>query len=212
MKKIYWPYLVPFLAFLVFTYAGPLFPPYGVYLCYPLKTIVVAGILYYYRKAYVEITRRFSGWALLAGVLVFVVWVLPERLGWNPQILPSEFDPYRFGQGGLAYVVIAFRLIGAVVVVPIFEELFWRSFALRWLIDENFTSVPIGQFTWFSCVAIVLGFGFEHQQWFTGLLAGIAYNALLYYRKNLSDCIVAHALTNLLLGIYVLLTQKWFFW
>jgi len=211
MKKIYWPYLIPLLAFIVFTYAGVWLPP-GVYLYYPIKTIVVGAILYYYRKAYAEITPNFSWLAPIVGILVFVVWVLPERLGWNPQIGSSAFNPYTFGKGWLAYVLIAFRLTGAVIVVPIFEELFWRSFAIRWLIHENFTNVPIGTFTWFSCLAIILGFGFEHHQWFVGLLAGVLYNALLYYKKDLFNCIVAHAMTNLLLGMYVLLTQKWSFW
>jgi CAAX prenyl protease-like protein len=290
MKKLYWPYLVPFLVFLVLTYAGSWFLksfhltkkslenlrtvdipeeilkdlqlleeqkftkerefldavekqigkeltdqykdsivkqaeiPYGIYLFYPIKTLLVGMFLYYYyrRKSYPEITRSFSWVAVFIGILVFIIWVLPE--GWYPQIKlgsrefnpfklgSSEFNPYTFGKGWIVYTLIAFRLMGAAVVVPIFEELFWRSFALRWLIKEEFTSVPIGAFTWFSCTVIVLGFGFEHHRWFVGILAGILYNALLYYKKNVSDCIIAHAVTNLLLGIYVLVTQQWTFW
>jgi len=209
MKKIYWPYIVPFLVFLVLTYAGS-WIPHGTYILYPIKTIAVGAILYYYRKSYPEITLKVLWIAPLVGILVFIVWVLPK--GWYPQIGSSQFNPYTFGKGGISYILIAFRLIGAVIVVPIFEELFWRSFAIRWLINEKFSSVPIGTFTWFSCTAIVLGFGFEHHRWLVGLLAGILYNGLLYYKKNLSDCIIAHAVTNLLLGIYVLLTQQWTFW
>jgi CAAX prenyl protease-like protein len=209
MKKRYWPYIVPFLAFLIFTYAG-LGIPYGIYIVYPIKTVVVGGILYYYRKSYTEISFKCSWIAPLVGILAFVVWVLPE--GWYPQLGSSVFNPYTFGKGWISLALIVFRLIGAVIVVPIFEELFWRSFVIRWLINENFISVPIGTFTWFSCIVIVLGFGFEHHQWLVGLLAGILYNVLLYTKKNLADCIVAHAVTNLLLGSYVLLTRQWTFW
>ncbi len=208
MKKISLPYLVPFVAFLVFTYAGSMFN--GTYIFYPIKTLIVAALLFYYRKAYNEITLKFSWLAILVGIAVFIIWVVPE--GWYPQIGSSEFNPYAYGKGWLAFMLILFRLLGAVIVVPIFEELFWRSFLLRWLIDEDFHSIPIGTFTWLSCGAIVLGFGFEHHRWLVGLLAGVLYNGLLYYKKDLSSCILAHAVTNLLLGIYVLQTQQWTFW
>jgi uncharacterized protein len=210
LKSPYWPYLAPCLAFLVFTSAGAWIPS-GVYILYPLKTIIVAAILYYYRKTYTEIHLNFSWIAVLVGIIVFIIWVVPE--GWYPLIgKPDGFNPYTFGKGDLAYFLIAFRLVGAVIIVPIFEELFWRSFAIRWLIREDFTSVPIGTFTWFSCLVIVFGFGFEHHQWLVGLLAGVAYNALLYYKKDLFTCILAHGITNLLLGLYVLYTQQWLFW
>lgn len=209
MKKEYWPYLIPFIVFLVLTYAGS-WIPHGTYLLYPVKTLIVGALLYYYRKAYTELSFKFSWLGLGAGILVFVLWVLPE--GWYPQLGSSEFHPYTYGKNWIAILLILFRLLGAVIVVPIFEELFWRSFAIRWLINEDYTSVPIGQFTWLSCSVIVLGFGVEHHRWLVGILAGIVYNALLYYKKDLSACVLAHAVTNLLLGIYVLLTQQWTFW
>jgi uncharacterized protein len=209
MKKTYLPYLVPFLAFLALTYAAVLVP-YGPYVLYPVKTLVVAGILWYYRKAYSEIGLRWSWLAILVGIAAFVVWVVPE--GWYPQLGESAFNPYQFQAPWIVYGLILFRLLGAVVVVPIMEELFWRSFAIRWLINEEFTTVPLGKFTWFSCLVTILGFGFEHHRWLVGLLAGALYNGLLYYKKDLSQCILAHAVTNLLLGVYVLLTQQWSFW
>jgi len=209
MKKFSIPYLAPFGAFLVFTYAAQ-WIPYGVYLAYPLKTVIVGGMLFFYRRSYPEIKLKCSWIAPLVGIIAFVVWVVPD--GWYPKIGSSAFNPYIFGNDWIAFVLIVFRLIGAVIVVPIMEELFWRSFALRWLIREDFTTVPIGAFTWFSGMAVVLGFGFEHHEWLVGLLVGILYNGLLYSKKNLSDCIIAHAVTNLLLGIYVLATHTWTFW
>ncbi|MGA7827253.1 MAG: CPBP family glutamic-type intramembrane protease [Geobacteraceae bacterium] len=55
-------------------------------------------------------------------------------------------------------------------------------------------------------------FGLEHNLFLAGIMAGIAYNLLLYRTKSLSACILAHGLTNLALGIYVLQTGKWYFW
>lgn len=276
MKKEYIPYIIPFIAFLVLTYAGAWIPD-GSYLLYPVKTLVVGGLLFFYRKSYTELHFKFSWLAILVGILVFVLWIVPENwvphLGWsrfnpNPasfnlqtgnfedlqeaglpeeilsslkpledQEFPTEFEFIKATEAllekdaftsyremllhhavhtqrapWLVYLLIFFRLLGAVIVVPIFEELFWRSFALRWLIDENFSSVPIGTFTWFSASAVILAFGFEHHRWLAGIFAGILYHALLYYKKDLSACVIAHAVTNLLLGIYVLLTQQWSFW
>ncbi len=178
-------------------------------LLYPVKTVIVAAILIFYFNAYRrEIKFSFDWLALIAGVFVFILWVLPEGL--YPQIGFSEFNPYRTGSG--AYIFITFRLIGAVLVVPLMEELFWRSFALRYVISSDFKSIPLGQFSWFSFILISLLFGFEHHRWLAGIFAGIIYAGLLYRRKNLFDPIVSHAITNLLLGIYVILTGKWSFW
>ena len=210
MKK-YYPYLVPLITFAILTYAGSeKLSPHAPYLIYPVKTLIVAALLYYYRHSYPELKLGFSWLAPIIGVIVFVLWILPE--GWYPQLGTSAFNPYVYGKNWIAVVQIIFRLIGAVLVVPILEELFWRSFAIRWIINEDFTHVPIGKFTWFSCIVIVLGFGFEHHRWLVGLLAGIFYNWLLYYKKDLFSCVIAHSVTNLLLGIYVLYTNQWTFW
>jgi hypothetical protein len=43
-------------------------------------------------------------------------------------------------------------------------------------------------------------------------MAGAAYNLLLLRTKSIAQCILAHAVTNFLLGMYVLITKQWFFW
>lgn len=203
---------MPFLVFGLLTYAGSdSLSPHAPYLIYPLKTVIVGALLYSYRRSYTELTLNFSWLALIVGILVFVIWVVPE--GTYPLLgTPTGFHPYVYERLWIVWSLILFRFIGAVIVVPIMEELFWRSFALRWLIHEQFTTVPIGKFTWFSCLVVVIGFGFEHHQWLVGLIAGIAYNGLVYYKKDLFTCVLAHAVTNLLLGIYVLMTHQWTLW
>ena len=136
--------------------------------------------------------------------------MLPEGL--YPQLGHSEFNPFEKGTGFPTYLAIIFRLAGASVVVPVMEELFWRSFALRFVIHSDFKSIPLGRFSWLSFILISLLFGFEHHRWLVGILAGMAYAAILYRRKNLFDPILSHGITNLLLGIYVLSTKQWSFW
>ena len=94
----------------------------------------------------------------------------------------------------------------------VLEELFWRSFAMRLLIDTDFKRVPLGQFAWFSFLAVAVAFGLAHHRWLPGIVAGLVYALVLYHRRNLFDCILSHATTNLLLGIYVLATGRWGFW
>ena len=92
------------------------------------------------------------------------------------------------------------------------EEIFWRSFLIRYIISSDFEKIPIGRFTWSSFLISTVLFGLEHNLFLAGMMAGIAYNLLLYRTKSLAHCIFAHAVTNLLLGIYVLATGKWQFW
>jgi CAAX prenyl protease-like protein len=108
--------------------------------------------------------------------------------------------------------MIGARLAGAVLLVPVMEELFWRSFLIRYLIETDFSKVPIGQFTWASCIITVVLFGLEHNLILAGIMAGLAYNLLLYFTRSIFHCTLSHAVTNLLLGLYVLQTGNWHFW
>ena len=210
LAKYYAPHVAPFLLLILFIYIGPLLNISKAF-AYPLQTIVIAASLIFYWKAYrEEIRYTFDGAAILAGVAVFFIWVLPEKF--LPQMGSSEFNPYDLATGGMVYLLMASRLFGAAIVIPLVEELFWRSFALRFLIESRFKSVPLGQFSWFSFVAVSVAFGFEHHRWLVGIIAGLIYAATLYRSKNLFSPILAHAVTNFLLGVYVMATGKWYFW
>jgi CAAX prenyl protease-like protein len=204
------PYVLPFAIFALMIYAGH-FLTVSKGLVYPATTIVVGLSLFYFRDTWREEIRFSMDWlALLCGVFVFVIWVLPD--GFYPQIGQSQFNPYEYADGQGVYFVIGFRMIGAALVVPLMEELFWRSFALRFMISSHFKSVPLGHFSWFSFLIVSIAFGFEHHQWLPGILAGLVYAGVLYRSRNLFSPILSHSVTNLLLAIYVLFTGKWEFW
>ena len=204
------PYIFPFALFAVCIYTGLLFNISQSFM-YPVKTVLVASSLIYFWNVYKqEIRFSFSWLPVIAGILVFCMWVFFE--GMYPQIGHSEFNPYKHASGYGVYFIITFRLIGATLVVPLMEELFWRSFALRFAIKSNFKAVPLGQFSWFSFIFISILFGLEHERWLVGIIAGMVYSGTLYRRKNLFDPILSHAITNLLLGVYVLSTHQWSFW
>jgi CAAX prenyl protease-like protein len=205
------PYVIPFGTFLLLTGLASWIPVSIVWL-YPIKTILVGALLFMFRRIYTEVKPKISLLAIVIGILVFVLWVLPE--GYYPPLGQSkEFNPLeQFSSWSWAFVWISFRMIGAVVIVPIMEELFWRSFLLRYLINPNFKQVPLGAFSWLSFCGTVVFFGVEHHRWLPGIVAGIIYTLLLYRKKDLFACILAHTVTNLTLGIYVLVTHQWGYW
>jgi uncharacterized protein len=187
------------------------------YLLYPLKALVVGCVLLLFRSRFPEIRLRdlanplHTAVSTVVGLGVFLLWV---NMDWSfgTQGTLQGFNPNLFNNVLARMGIIAFRLFGAVLVVPFMEEIFWRSFLIRYVISSDFEKVPIGRFTWPSFLISTVLFGFEHNLFLAGMMAGIAYNLLLYRTKSLSQCIFAHAVTNLLLGLYVLATGSWSFW
>ena len=191
--------------------------PSTLYYLYPVKAVAVALLLFAYRGAYHELSwgqlanLKLSAAAVLIGLLTFVIWI---RTDWTIAVAgpPQGFDPGLLPAGAVRLGMTASRVAGAVLVVPLMEELFWRSFLLRYLVDPDFESVPLGRFSWFSFLTATLLFGLEHNLILAGMIAGAIYSALLYKTRSLSQCVLAHAVTNLALAGYVLYTGSWYFW
>ncbi len=172
---------------------------------YPLKTIAVAGALWFFRKEYEELKLNFSLLAVVVGLVAIAIWI--------------GIDPYYPKQGGGAgfdpgrnWCFISFRIVGAVIVVPLMEELFWRAFLIRYLVNPDFKKVPVGVFTLPSFAITVVLFGLEHNEWLAGLICGALYNWLYYKRKDVFSCVVAHAVSNAALAAWVLARGDWKFW
>ncbi|WP_092123457.1 CAAX prenyl protease-related protein [Desulfonatronum thiosulfatophilum] len=186
-------------------------------LLYPLRPLAALTALLLLYRAYTElqwIDLTKWGQTLLSvclGLLVFVLWI---NMDWTIGAMtePPGFNPHVFPEGPQRWLMIAIRVSSAVIVVPIMEEIFWRSFLLRYIINSSFSKVPLGTFTWPSLLIGSLLFGLAHHFILAGIMAGIAYAWLLYRTKSLAQCILAHAVTNLALAIYVLRTEQWFFW
>ena len=211
------PFIAPFGIFAAFLALNQLLEalwPDAKYIVYPAQTLVCGCALWRYRHAYGPFRVRGWGFAAGTGTLVLCLWVAPQLFhlapprtgGFNPEPLAAAPGLYAF--------TLAMRFLRLVVVVPILEEVFWRAFMLRILIRPDFSSVPFGAFAWNSCLVTAGLFAIEHQSsdWPAGFLAGLMYNAVAYRTRSLGACILAHALTNLGLGIYICLTRQWGFW
>jgi uncharacterized protein len=159
--------------------------------------------------------------SILIGIAVFVIWVAPDFLvpSWHHFILfdngimghpagntppASKSDP----------IFLAFRIAISVIAVPILEELFWRGWMIRWVIDpHDFESLPLGAYTPVAFWAVALLFASEHGSfWDVGLAAGIIYNWWIMRTRSLWDCILAHAVTNGMLAAYVIGAGQWQYW
>jgi len=181
---------------------------------YPVKVVVVALALWHFRGEYRELLVRPARLPLivsiLLGVLVFVLWINLDQ-GWLNLGGAAGYDP-RTPDGGLNWTLVAFRLAGAALVVPLMEELFWRSFLMRWIERQDFLSVSAAEVGFRAILISSVLFGSEHSLWFAGILAGLAYAWLYRTYNNLWLPIAAHACTNLILGLWVLQTGAWQFW
>lgn len=192
-------------------------PDIALYYLYPVKTFAVAAVLYMYMGKYQELKLsdllkwRSSAVVCLAGVVTFVIWVCIDST-LSVTGAPRGFYPNLLPEGPIRILMTATRVAGAVLVVPLMEELFWRSFLLRYLIDPDFESVPLGRFTWTSFLVTTVLFGLEHHLFVAGMIAGAIYSIILYKTRSLAQCILAHAVTNLALAAYVLYTGRWYFW
>ncbi len=221
------PRVVPFLIFVGLTALQGQFGEASRYWVYLAKTFLGVWMLWVVRPLVAEMKWSFSWEAVIVGVGVFAAWVgldglypslneLVAKAGFGSStVLAKPWNPHtEFGQGsGLAWMFIVVRLLGSVLVVPFLEEVFYRSFAYRWIVKPDFESVPFRQFNAKAFFLTAFIFGFAHpDQWLSGILCAMAYQFLVLHKNRLGDAIAAHAITNLLLGLWVNWRGAWNFW
>jgi CAAX prenyl protease-like protein len=215
--------VIPFGIFLLLTFAQGWFGEAGRYWLYLAKTVIGAWMLWLMRPAVEEMRWNFSVEAVVMGIAVFVVWIgvgdFLEVVGLKSdfgelKIGGKPWNPHEhFGNGSvMASFFVVVRIAGSALVVPPLEEVFYRSFLYRYLIKPDFLLVPLGTFVAMPFVVTSLVFGFEHREWLAGVICGLAYAGLVCWKKRLGDAITAHAITNLLLGIWVVSRAEWKFW
>jgi CAAX prenyl protease-like protein len=187
---------------------------------YVVKTLAAAALLWAGWRHYSKIRWNAAGWGVVVGVLVAVQWVGMETLllrYWPsyPRMTKETFEPLAyFSTAGKAWSFIAVRWAGASLLVPVMEELFWRDYLWRTLLAPNdFKLAQVGEWDLrvFVLVAVIFGAG-VHLEWMTAIVCGLIYGALLVRTRSLGACIIAHGVTNFLLGAYVLYSHQWFFW
>ncbi len=235
------PWLVfigPFIVFMLLTSLEPtpsslggsgigLAIPYAYYpWVYTLKIVLTTLSVILVAPSYRQFPFKVSGWAVLVGVVGIVVWIgickleiernaitalgleklfkLGERSGYNP------FEQISSAAGAWAFLTV--RFFGLVVVVDVVEEFFLRGFLKRYFLERDWWKSPFGTV---NATAVVVGTVFPMLMHPGELLAaGVWFSMvtlLMIRTRNIWDCVVAHAITNLLLGIYVVYSGEWYF-
>lgn len=181
---------------------------------YPLQTLLCAGLLVYFRHDYEFHSLRRPIFTIAVALLAFGFWIAPQQFfHFPPRLLGFNLNAPA-GSPGFYWCTLLLRFVRLVLVAPLVEEIFWRGFLLRYLIAERFETVPFGAFSWLSFSVVTLGFCFSHSMpdWPAALVTGALYNAVAYRTKSLGSCILAHGLTNLALGLWIVATRQWGFW
>jgi uncharacterized protein len=212
----------PFLAFLLLLALRGALPPEGASgidprWIYGLTVLIVGGMLLAWRKEYGELARQNAPdsrqllWAAAAGLGVFALWIHLDAPWMTLGEATASFRPLG-ADGSIDWLLVAVRWIGATLVVPVMEELFWRSFLMRWIQRPDFVGVDPARVGLRAVIVSTFLFVLVHPLWLAAALAGLAY-AWLYIRTgNLWTSVIAHAVTNGALGIWVVYTRQWQFW
>lgn len=212
-------YVAPFAVFILVLGAKGILP-FETRWHYPIQVLVVSSVLLLVSQplALSRPLRPLS--SIVIGLLVFVVWVGPDR------IAPSYRHSWLFENSvtGAArsslsvdlrsdMTFLIFRLFGTAILVPIVEELFWRGWLMRYIIRPDFLKVQLGTYSTLSFFSTAVLFATEHgAYWDVGLAAGLIYNWWILRTRNLTDCIVAHAVTNACLAVYVVAFGHYEYW
>jgi CAAX protease family protein len=211
-------YIAPFLVFVAMLGLEHQFSV-PIQVGYPIRVALTLAALLLFSRPYASLCVSYPLSSIAMGVAVFAIWIAPDALfGYRHHWL-FENSLTGSGAGSLPLqlqgnaIFLAVRVAGSMLLVPVIEELFWRAWLMRWLIDRNFEKVPLGTYIpsafWLTAVL----FASEHgPYWEVGLAAGVIYNWWMIRTKNLGDCILAHAVTNGALAVYVVTTGAWRYW
>jgi exosortase E/protease (VPEID-CTERM system) len=182
----------------------------GFDLLYPVKLICAAIVLWVYRRSYQHLDWNFTWRGVSVGVLVFIVWAGCAHFMTAPQPIAADLSLL---SAPLRVAWIMCRAAAAIVTVPIAEELAYRGYLMRRFLRREFDSLPLRNVTWPALAASAIAFGVMHGSlWFPGIVAGLAYGALAMKTGKIGESVVAHAATNALVAIQVLLFGQWQLW
>jgi membrane protease YdiL (CAAX protease family) len=229
--------VAPFLVFLALTCCQGKFGAASAYGFYFAKTLAGVWLVWQMRPVISEMRWAFSWEAVVIGVGVFAIWVgLDNYYPHTNELIQNYIFPFlkkiglgflcsdaqpvipwnpneQFGSGSaLAWLLIVTRILGSTFVVPPLEEVLYRSFLYRYIARQDFLSVPLNQFLPWPFLVTAAVFGFSHNEWLAGIACGAAFQWLVLRKNRLGDAMTAHAITNFLLGAWIVWKHAWQFW
>lgn len=197
---------------------------------YAVRTVCVLALFLVLRpwRWYPRLQVRHLPAAFGLGLAIFVVWVAGESrlsgslpglqeayLRWGtmpPWAVPQwpATEPYSPAVAGWPLTLI--RIAGSAFVIAIIEEFFWRGFLYRWLANPSFLEEDLLRPRWSIFIIVAIAFGLEHTRWLVGIVAGLGYGWFYLRTRDVWAVAIAHMITNLVLGVYVVITGRYAFW
>ncbi len=213
------PWVAPFVVYIAFLSLGKLtgLPPEWLVAA---RFACVLALLLTLSRPVISLRATKPVASVGIGIAVFLIWIGPDTL-WPSYRTHWLFENSITGTAAASIPVelranvfyVALRAVGSAALVPILEELFWRGWLMRWLIDRDFRAIALGTYSAQSFWIVAALFASEHgSYWDVGLAAGVLYNWWMVRTRSLANCILAHAITNACLAVYVLLAGQWQFW
>ena len=191
------------------------------------KVVLMSAVIGWFAK---EIFSQFpwtiDRWGWLVGILGAVIWIgvcgldlerslidafglsddwLPKREGVNP------FETYGTGVQRIGFLFFRFTLLA--LCVPIAEELFLRGFVMRAFEVEDWPNLPLTKIGRNGLIiGTVYGIATHPSECLAAALWFSLVTLLMVKTGKFWNCVLAHAVTNLILGIYVCLFGQWHLW
>jgi hypothetical protein len=217
-----WLRVLPFVAFMALLALRGVAPTdlrwgFDTRWLYAANLVLVGGMVLLWWREYGELARQNlpNGREVLlsvaVGLVVFVLWIHLDA-PWMQIGQPTAIFAPVGTDGELLWPLIVVRWLGATLLVPVMEELFWRSFLMRWVQSAQFEAVDPRSVGLRAIVVATFIFMLAHPLWLAAIVAGLAYALLYRTTGRLWTAVIAHAVTNGALGIWVVASQQWQFW
>jgi uncharacterized protein len=208
-------YCAPPIVFGILTAAEAYVPLEYYPAVYAAKAVAVTFTLFVCRRIFRDIVPSFRLVlpSALVGAAVFAIWIAGEA--WVPYPhLGSRiaYNPFAQLSPPLAQAFVAVRLYGLVLLVPIFEELLWRSFLIRYATAADFRSIPPWAYSASAFWIVAGAAAISHSEWLMALAANAVYLLWLRRTRSVFAVVIAHSATNALLGAHILTAGYWHLW
>jgi exosortase E/protease (VPEID-CTERM system) len=203
-------YLVPFLAVLavaMLTHAASS----GFDWLYPLRLAVASIALWCFRKEYRHLDWRFGWLGILAGIMVFGLWVGIAQ--WQHAAGSALAEGLAALPGQQRALWLTARALAAIFTVPLVEELAFRGYLARMIVSADVDTVPFARLSALAIGVSSLAFGLLHgRMWVAGTIAGVLFALAAKRRNRFGEAVAAHAVANLLIAAWVLARGDYSLW
>lgn len=207
---------------------GEAFPGLRYPLAYTLRIALTSVAIFLVIPSWRKIPWRYSPWAIAVGLVGGLLWIgvcqlniadhVLTRLGlehWTSLGDRPSFDPY-VALGDSPAMMVSFltvRLVGLACIVPLVEEFFLRGFLMRFIEKADWWTVPLGTVSQKAAITATVYGVLAHPAEPLAAAAWFTLITVLHARTgSLWNCVIAHAITNGMLGLYILTFRDWALW